>query len=224
MSEHRQDPFWLRWDFIEKIANNELNKLVLLIPVFGYLLLFNDSFVEALAFNRIAGVSADQPSPFFLGSVAKLRLAFFGSLILLGANMLFKLFAPIELQQAKTEIAYAELVVSAFSREEVIAIETEVLSEAWKVRTSFAENKVFGPKIIKRQPRLKSLTLLAYLEREDKDYLRLIAREFWVGQIHSHPLARLLTLVICTLGLVMLALPTLDITQAVIIDFISSSF
>jgi hypothetical protein len=48
------------------------------------------------------------------------------------------------------------------------------------------------------------------------DYIGFLAREWWVGMMHTYKPARICALVFGVLGYAMLAVPTLDIAQAVL--------
>lgn len=50
------------------------------------------------------------------------------------------------------------------------------------------------------------------------DYIGFLAREWWVGMMHINRSARLAALVFGIVGYLLLAVPTLDIAQAVIRD------
>ena len=58
--------------------------------------------------------------------------------------------------------------------------------------------------------------------RKSEDYLRALSREWWSGQMHADRAWRYATLAIAGAGYVMLLIPTLDITQAVVADLFRS--
>jgi hypothetical protein len=70
----------VRWDAVQGIANNDFTRVVALIPIVGYLILFNDEIAGIASFDALAGVGEADGSPFFLDGLTKLRLVFFGSL------------------------------------------------------------------------------------------------------------------------------------------------
>lgn len=57
-----------QWYSVEKIANNELARIVGLVPLVGYLILFNDEIAGIASFGTIAGVDNDDVSPFILSN------------------------------------------------------------------------------------------------------------------------------------------------------------
>lgn len=227
MSESEQkwmeDPSWLRWNFIEKIANNELSKLVVFIPIAGYLILFNDRFAEALTFDEIAGVHEGETSPFFLSATTKLRLAFFGGIFVFVSKLVFVGFSPKILENFKRGLSFAETVVDNYTQPEIAALEQDVLSEAWIFRTPHLVGTRYTS-VRSRKARIGGLNPHSFPQQRRTDfreYIQLIAREWWHGQMHSHFFARLICLVSGFVGFGMLSFSTLDIAQAVIRDVFS---
>lgn len=220
MNEYRQDPFWIRWDFIEKIANNELSKLVVFIPIAGYLILFNDKFTDALTFDFIAGVHKEEVSPFFLSGKTKLQLTFFGGLFVFVSKLVFSLFSPKVLVTSKRGLSFAELVANNYTQTEIATLEQDVLSEGWVFRTPHFANSRYSSARTK-QSRINGLNPNSFPNQritQEKDYIQLVAREWWHGQMHSRFVARLVCLVFGVVGFGMLSISTLDIAQAVIRD------
>lgn len=84
----------LRWDSVNKIANNDLSRIIGFIPLAGYLILFNDEVASIVSFNTIAGAGNEISSPFILGNLLKMRLVFFGSLFVFISYFIFKIFSP----------------------------------------------------------------------------------------------------------------------------------
>ncbi|WP_170417580.1 hypothetical protein [Ruegeria atlantica] len=140
-------PEWrvFHWDFIETIANNGLSKVVGIIPIAGYLILFNDALLQSISFDEIAGVTPEDTSPFFSSGITKLRFTFFGSLFVLVANSTFRLFSPKELSSSKTDIVFSDQVVASYSISEIAKIESDVLREDWIHRTPFLREYVSFP-------------------------------------------------------------------------------
>ena len=81
-------PTWLQWRFLNSFANNEVARIVVVVLIAGYLILFKDGVAELLSFDRLAGISSSDYSPFVIDNVNKLRLAFFGSIFVFVANMI----------------------------------------------------------------------------------------------------------------------------------------
>lgn len=56
MLKSRTDWKVVRWETVKAVANNDFTRVVGLIPIAGYLILFNDEIVGMLSFNALAGV------------------------------------------------------------------------------------------------------------------------------------------------------------------------
>ncbi|WP_298975880.1 hypothetical protein [uncultured Roseobacter sp.] len=103
-TEHRL----LQWPFIKAFAGSEFVKFAAAIPVFGYLILFNDSVLGSLSFSQIAGSHSSEEDPFWLSSVTKLRLAFFGGIFMLVASSLQAWRAPLALSISSNDFEFSE--------------------------------------------------------------------------------------------------------------------
>jgi len=217
----QSDPSFLTWDFIEKVANNEFSKIVGVVPIVGYLILFNDSLVETLSFKEFVGGSDNLGSPFLLSSLFKLRLTFFGSLFLLFANIAFRVSAPHVLSHSKSDIEFSEKVADSYSVREIIAFEADVLSDDWQARSPVFWEDIKDPgKIRQRKMRISGFRDRNFLMKEHTDYVRILAREWWTGEVHRKKPIRVVSVMLCLTGYTMLALPTFDIAQAVIRDLL----
>lgn len=211
-----------QWSFVEKIASNDLTRVIGLIPLVGYVILFNDELAKLASFGIIAGVENSDISPFFLTSLAKMRLVFFGSLFLLLANVAFRYFSPRVLRSLKDDIEFSTRVRDCYSVHELASMEEEVFSERWKPRISIFWSVLGGTR-----PRKKIVSgfrpdVRRYMFDEHGDYIHFLAREWWAGQMHTYRSIRILSLVLGCTGYFLLALPTLDISQAVLADVFSS--
>ncbi|EEE35134.1 conserved hypothetical protein [Rhodobacteraceae bacterium KLH11] len=211
---------FMQWQSVERVANNDLTRVVALVPIIGYLILFNDQIAEIASFRLIAGVEQGAATPFYLTGLAKMRLVFFGSLLLLFSNLIFKVFRPPVLELAKGDIEFAARVGERYSVYELEEMESQVFSDHWKPRLPLFWNfaKVHGkfikhPQVTGYRPDFRS-----NMFAEHGDYISFLAREWWTGEMHTFRLARLVSLILGITGIFLLAIPTLDITQAVVGD------
>lgn len=212
----RADWKFLRWETVKGVASNDFTRVLGLIPVAGYLILFNDEIAGILSFDALAGVAGQERSPFFLDGLTKLRLVFFGSLCVLCSFVTYRLFRPDALEAAKSDLEFSELVRQRYSVHDLAQIEERVHSESWVERTE-AFWIVLGKQRAKK-PVVSGFRqdVRAYMFSEHGDYIGLLAREWWVGMMHTFKPARICALVLGVAGYFMLALPTLDIAQAVL--------
>ena len=223
---------FLRWSAIQKLASNEISKVIGLIPLAGYLILFNDSLADAIGFDQIAGRAANENSPFLLESTTKLRMVFFGSISLFLGALLFRARSPKEIEMAQSELQFSDVVLNSYSKKEIIQIEEQILSGTWKMRTDRVLEAVAGDsgnpieqiKLADLKPRVARFNNDSFLRGKGGQYVRALAREFWLFREYSRPKTRIAVLVACLAGYGLLALPTIDIAQAVLMDILRSMF
>lgn len=206
----------VRWDSVKSVANNDFTRVVTLIPIAGYLILFNDQIVGMVSFDVLAGVGETDRSPFLMDGLTKLRLVFFGSLFVLCSFLAYRLFRPGVLETCKNDLEFAELVRRRYSVYELAKLEEHVHSESWVERTE-AFWIVLGKQRAKK-PVVSGYRadVRAHMFSNHGDYIGFLAREWWDGMMHSYKPARICSLAFGIGGYVMLAIPTLDIAQAVL--------
>lgn len=207
-----------QWQSVERVANNDLTRVVALVPIIGYLILFNDQIAEIASFRMIAGVEPGVETPFYLTGIAKMRLVFFGSLLLLCSNLIFKVFRPQALELAKGDIEFAARVGERYSVHELANMEAHVFSDHWKPRLPLfwrVHDEFRSKKLVVSgyRPDVRNAMFNKY-----GDYISYLSREWWTGEMHIFRAARITSLSLGLLGSVLLAIPTLDITQAVVGD------
>lgn len=223
MNTNRSELRVLQWPFVTRFAGSELVNFAEAIPVFGYLILFNDQVLGSLSFFHIAGIEQADRDPFLFSSVSKLRFAFFGGICMLIANSIQAWRSPRVLSHSRTDLEFAELVVATYSFGEIVPMQKEVLSEEWRWRTPFMralDRNNFGR--LPKHPDLSAFSDKNFIMSKTEDYLRALSREWWSGQMHADQAWRYAILAIAGAGYVMLLIPTLDITQAVVADLLRS--
>ncbi|WP_299919598.1 hypothetical protein [uncultured Roseobacter sp.] len=207
-----------QWQSVERVANNDLTRVVALVPIIGYIILFNDQIAEIASFRMIAGVEPNAKTPFYLSGLDKMRLVFFGSLLLLISNLIFRIFRPRVLDLAKGEMEFAARVGERYSVHELASMEAQVFSDLWKprlhlfwkVHDKFRNKK---PLVSGYRPDVRTSMF-----NKHGDYISYLSREWWTGEMHTFRLARFVSLSLSVAGISLLVIPTLDITQAVVRD------
>lgn len=197
-------------------ANNDFTRVVGLIPMAGYLMLFNDEIAGMLSFDALAGVGGTERSSFLLDGLTKLRLVFFGSLFVFASFVTFRVFRPEVLEAAKNDLEFSEVVRQRYSVYELAQIEERVHSESWVERTEafwtvLGKQRSKKPVVSGFRPDVR-----ADMFSKHGDYIGFLAREWWVGMMHTNKPARIISLVFGFLGYFMLVVPTMDIAQAVL--------
>lgn len=207
---------FLRWPAVKGIANNDFTRVVSLIPIAGYLILFNDQLMSLASFDTLAGVGEGDASPFVLESLTKLRLVFFGSLLVLCSYATYWVFHPEVLETSSNDLEFFELVRQRYSVYELAEIEDNVHSENWTKRTQAFWLVVGKPRLRKHVVSGYRPDVRSVMFRDHGPYIGFLAREYWIGMMHTHRLARVLSLLFGIVGYLLLALPTLDVAQAVL--------
>lgn len=207
-----------QWQSVERVANNDLTRVVALVPIIGYLILFNDQIAEIASFRKMAGVEPGAKTPFYLSGVAKMRLVFFGSLLLLISNVVFRVFRPQVLELAKGDMEFATRVGESYSVHELTGMEAQVFSDHWKPRLPLFWK--VRDKFRNKKPLVSGYRsdVRTFMFEKHGDYISYLSREWWTGEMHTFRLARFVSLSLGVVGVFLLAIPTLDITQAVVRD------
>lgn len=215
----REDWQITQWRAVKAVANNDLSRVMGLVPLAGYLILFNDEITSLASFDAFAGVTANAVSPFFLEGLTKLRLVFFGSLFVFGSFVIYRVFRPPVLDWSSSEIEFSSRVQESYTAPEIASMEAQVFSLGWKPRLEvfwiFLGAERTKPKLIGYRPDVRRIMF-------DKhgDYISFLAREWWAGMMHIRRPARITSMIMGITGYIMLAVPTVDIAQAVLRDII----
>jgi hypothetical protein len=95
-------------------------------------------------------------------------------------------------------------------------MEMRVHSENWAKRTSvfwmvLGQQRAKKPNVSGYRPDARASMFLRH-----GDYIGFLAREWWVGMMHTHRVARVSSAMLGGLGYLLLAFPTFDIAQAVL--------
>lgn len=211
----------LQWEFVRGVANNDLTRVVGFVPLIGYLILFNDKIAEIVSFNAIAGIESSTYSPFLMSGLLKLRLSFFGSLSLLISYVIYKVYHPRILDDARGRVDFSSQVMNIYSVGEVQEMEAQVHSDRWTRRL-----EMFW--IFLGKPRPKKAILAGFrpdvrrfMFEEHGDYIHLLSLEWWTGMMHKSRLARISAIGFAAIGYTLIALPSFDIAQAVLRDALS---
>ena len=217
--KYHADWRYTQWRFIKTIANNDLSRIIGLVPLAGYLILFNDEIARFASFDTLAGVTDQAGTTFLFQSVTKLRLVFFGSLLVFGSNVIYRIWHPPVLDGSSSEIEFASRVRQDYTVPEIASMEAQVYSEGWHPRLEifwvFLDSMRKRPILQGYRPDVRG-----HMLGDHGDYISFLAREWWVGMMHSNRPARLAALALGTAGYALLAFPTIDIAQAVVRDML----
>jgi hypothetical protein len=211
----------IQWRAVKAVANNDLSRILGIVPLAGYLILFNDEIANLASFDTFAGIAEESVSPFFLEGLTKLRLVFFGSLFVFSSYVIYRVFRPPVLDWSNGEIEFASRVQESYTVEEVASMEATVFSAGWKPRREgywiLLGSVRTQPMLIGYRPDVRSRMF-----EKHGDYISFLAREWWAGMMHVRRPARVAAIVLGVSGYILLALPTLDLAQAVVCDMLFS--
>ncbi|MGC0225544.1 hypothetical protein [Pseudooceanicola nitratireducens] len=214
------DPLFY-WSTVKKVASNDLTKIIGIVPVVGYLILFNDSILDKIQFNTITGTTGDEASPFLIGGLTKLRMTFFGSLSVTMSFLIYQLRRPKELDTATDDFSFAERVRESYSVVEMQALERDVMDAKWQKRMWLFW---FPPQVARKRERRTQKAQgnrRSHFLRTFGDHIDQASREWWIGRMNSRPISRYAAMILGCLGYLLLVIPTIDIAQAVIADILS---
>lgn len=217
MRGFRSDPNFFQWNAIKRFAGNDLSRFVTAIPIVGYMIVFNDQFVSAVSYHKLAGSTEGPESLFFLGSLLKLRLVFFGSVFVAVAHIAYVILRPQVLAHSNNEFEFSDRVLGTYTRTELVSIEKDMNAPGRVFRTPFIVNdEIYG-----FQRKIQKKQLAAYnpnvdLRAKETDYIRALAREWYAGEMHRYRIVRWSAVCFAFFGYALLVVPTLDLFQAVL--------
>lgn len=113
------------WPDYIQLFDGWLAKCSMAVPIVGYLILFNDSISQHIAFNYLAN---EQSLSFGITSAARLKFIYFGLISLGCANILYRLRRPYVLKIGKAQFEYVEAGLKHFTAEDYININGEIKS------------------------------------------------------------------------------------------------
>jgi hypothetical protein len=98
-----------QWPDYIPLFDGWIAKCSMAVPIVGYLILFNDSISQHIAFNRLA---SEQLISFGISSGARLKFLYFGLLALGASNLLYRIRRPYALKIGKNQFEYVETALS----------------------------------------------------------------------------------------------------------------
>ena len=110
----------------------------------------------------------------------------------------------------------------SYSVFELSNMEEAVYSDGWKPRLSLFWIVLGSVRSKKARVSGYRPDVKAHMFAEHGDYIQLLAREWWVGMMHTKRIARITSLTLGIIGYCMLALPATNISQAVVRDIFVS--
>jgi hypothetical protein len=208
---------WSRW---VSILNSPISRLSMAVPIVGYLVLFNDSVIQHLSFQRLIGNDLDQVG---ISSLTRLKLVYFGLLFLGVGNLMFFWFRPHVLRLGANSLEYSEAGLKSFVLYDYIQINDEISQRGHASLHGKYYTKNWDDFIAKAtgEPRgsrsdAPSAANWALAKSLHEDMLRSMLRDKFL-RYNGTRRVRLAICVTCSLcGYVLLAIPSVDIFFKVI--------
>lgn len=124
----RWQAFWYNfgWSNWVDYVDGWIPRFALLVPVVGYLILFNDSIGNKLVFEHLAGESSTQ---FGLTGQQRLRFIYFGLLALGISNFVFRLKKPYTFRFGTSLTDYVKTCLEVFTFQDFFQLHKQIRYE-----------------------------------------------------------------------------------------------
>jgi len=214
------------WPDYVKYIDGWIPKLALTVPVIGYLILFNDKISELFIFTEIAN---EDTLLFGLSGVQRLRLIYFGLILLGASNFIYLIKKPFHFKFGRNIVDYTRTCLELFSLGDYIQMHGTIRHEGhltldgkyydseWEGFLNTAKNAGEGTDYVKRDgdwdgAKSKYGGLLRGILREN--FFRYdIKRRYWLS----------LCLLLSTGGYLLMLIPSADLFVKVCISSFSIS-
>lgn len=195
---------WLRdtlllWSNLRALGNQPIARATILIPLFGYLIIFNDSVLPYLQLSKHILHSGDTVPLSW-----RLLFVYFGLCFVAAASVTYQVFCPTEIKRSQTAIDYV-----AGSRQHLgdVALGT-IESKLAADSASMNDFVVIRDYAIARSRR--------YDDKADRDS---IYQQYWPDMLtmyfdmlnRSRRIAQAASLMFYTLGFILLGIPSADV-------------
>ncbi|MGH1477396.1 MAG: hypothetical protein ACRBM6_01480 [Geminicoccales bacterium] len=195
------------WADIHSVGNSNLAKSTILMPIVGYMIVFNENLVEYFYLSEIFVWQDDKQLSY------RLFLFYFGLSFIGMASLSFQYFCPKTIKLHPTIIEHVEKERSVISRYRINYLIEKIVNEY----------KMISKYDIWISPYLEASidTIIANNDDESQDSSRTaklsdeeltneILKTYWFVQNRKGKNSRLLTSILYALGFFLLAIPTID--------------
>jgi hypothetical protein len=114
------------WSHFVFLFDGWVAKCAMAVPIVGYLILFNDSVSQHLAFNELAAETSISSG---LSPSARLKLVYFGLILLGAANIAYRVKRPFVLRLGTDSFQYVENALRNFTVSSYVHIHETVRHE-----------------------------------------------------------------------------------------------
>ena len=212
---------YLRWSIYTNYVDGWLPRAAVIVPIIGYVILFNDQITPFFSFSDLAGSTQSFMN---LGNLDRLRLIYFGLVFLGVSNFIYRMARPKALEKGNTESEYVKEAFETYSSRDYTEIHYIIRSQYQKEHG----------KVMMSNPEWESFS-------EDTDFVSHSIGETWpetstwdaskakYGSLlidyikHEYTLANrsnqkwlFFVLVLSTIGYILLLVPSIDIFERVL--------
>lgn len=114
------------WSKYVPLFDGWIARCAMAVPIFGYLILFNDSVSEHISFDKLVGQNLIE---FGLSSGARLKLIYFGLIFLGSTNIIYRWHRPFIMRIGKDQFEYVENALRHFTVSAYIEINGVICHE-----------------------------------------------------------------------------------------------
>lgn len=114
------------WSKFTILFDGWVARCAMVVPVVGYLILFNDFVSKHIAFDELAEESRRE---FLLSAPARLKFIYFGLVVLGLASILYRLRRPFVMKRGRNSDEYVERALSTFVVDDYISVHGSIRHE-----------------------------------------------------------------------------------------------
>ncbi len=225
---------YVNWQRLKPFLNGHLAKIAPIVPLIGYVLLFNDTISKNLSFESLTGGAGTA----FFSSIARLQLIYFGLIFVGVASFIFFVKCPQTIILADDEFHYREYVFKNYSVLELFLLFRFVEEKtvfASDDETNFDRDSLY--EFIDRALPEETEPVSALSDEEiwfelrnvrnretaisrSSEFLTAVLNRHYVYQKTRRRMSAATASILLLTGTLMLALPSLDVFISVIIQVV----
>ncbi|MCZ4367608.1 hypothetical protein [Sulfitobacter dubius] len=208
--KYRFGSFWynFRWDDYVTLFEGPLSKAFAIVPIFAYLIIFNDALLDQFGFSELIGA---EDSSYFLEDGSRLRFAYFGLIFLGLGQLLFIWRRPFVLKQAKSQSEYIAFVQSVFTPRDFIEVYGRIESHGHT--TLYGNDELRQWESFKQQITDHTIVNYSYKAAIEKfsGLVRCLAIDHYVTYVKTRKTWLLVSLIMVLAGYALLSIPSIDL-------------
>jgi hypothetical protein len=226
VSKWRIFKYNFQWSNYVWLFENRISKYTILVPVLGYLVLFNDQIFEHLKFQELAD---EGPIHFGVNPKSRLRMIYLGLLLIATAQTLYFLFRPSVLKFSSDLRGYVDHGLKYFTFSDFLNLHDKIRFSGSGPVTGYGDyydtewesfkTIALGNEIKRKKFQGVPVNDAANWQRAremHEDLLKAILKESFAVRDRRHRLILCITLTIAFIGYALLLIPSLDLTLKVL--------